>query len=351
MLCFFTSVEYLQELHKAVTDLLNGIVDPLLDLARFQNRDELFIDPVWGTRNTSQNWADNAWPILKDLQISLATDIAARSSSIFRRTAVNDSLRGVDQFSMDWTTPEEEELFLLAIETIGRAASEYDDCVSEENDNRWNDYYFAYSFPTFAARHDRIPRFRIRPDISADTGMVPPVTGVYIDALDPHAALQFAWTENGGRKLRKANTFNEVGLDALKVVGRDALWFDEEKMFAFATSKKYESRFLKELIIDEDPEPELAPSEVGKVSFTQHPSKWYLVEKIEGYDPLNPTETPVPAAAETHRIVGGERCVVEGYYFTPAVSGSRKYFSAGETTPNFDAKYGQTFWQWDANQE
>ena len=39
------------------------------------------------------------------------------------------------------------------------------------------------------------------------------------------------------------------------------------------------------------------------------------------------------------------------YYFTPAVAGSRGYFTAGEATPNFDAEYGQSIWQWDRDQK
>jgi hypothetical protein len=110
--------------------------------------------------------------------------------------------------------------------------------------------------------------------------MVPPVTGVYVALDDPNATLQFAHTESGGRTLRPANTFNEIGLEALDFVGRDGLWLDHQKMFAFATSKKYAAQFHDELTINETLEPTLARSTVVRAALKTVAVKWYLVEPV-----------------------------------------------------------------------
>lgn len=69
MLYKFASVEHIKGLHRLVTQLIDGEIDPLLVLTKEQNRDIFFVDERWGARNTSANWSTNAWPFLKDLQV------------------------------------------------------------------------------------------------------------------------------------------------------------------------------------------------------------------------------------------------------------------------------------------
>ncbi|MES2320292.1 MAG: hypothetical protein V4631_22670 [Pseudomonadota bacterium] len=352
MLLHFTSLDYLKGLQKLVSDLINGIVDPLIDLAETQDRDSVLINPKWGNRNTSKNWGNNAWPILKNLQVSLGKDIAFRAMGKFERTAVNECLRGIDQFSLEWTSPEEEHFFKLALETISIQAGNLDDTLSASNDNRWTDYDFAYCYPAFAAQHSKIPKFRVRMDVVGESGSIPPQTGIYISKDDPNAAVQFVWTGANGTTLRNANTFNDIGLAALNYVGREELWFNFNKMFDFATAKQYEALFHDSLLIDRQPRPDLAPSAIAEVAFAERPGKWFLLEVIEGeFEEI--ASMPISRADEEirHRVFGGEKCGVDGYYFAPSMMNSRRHFAHGEVTPQFDAKYGQTIWQWDANQE
>src|SRR4051812_26802403 len=84
MLHYFVSQEYLMQLHNLLSKLLDGNIDPLLAIAKAQGRDALLTNPVWGDRSTSANWANHAWPMLKDLQASLAKKIALRASEIFK---------------------------------------------------------------------------------------------------------------------------------------------------------------------------------------------------------------------------------------------------------------------------
>jgi hypothetical protein len=47
------------------------------------------------------------------------------------------------------------------------------------------------------------------------------------------------------------------------------------------------------------------------------------------------------------RVLGGQICPREGYWFSPANDNSLKLFKADETMPEFDSEYGATIWQWD----
>jgi hypothetical protein len=350
MLSYFSSVDYLMELHKMVSCLINGTVEPVLDQARLQKRDAVLVDPRWGSRSTSQNWSNYGWPYLKELQLSLAEDIAARASGMYSRTSVSEHLRGVEQFSLDWMTPGEECLFTEATQRISEWAAPIDLTMSDARSSGWNDYDFAYSYPQFATRFTEIPRYRIRTDVIHSSGAIPGKTGIYISKDDPNATLQFAWTGAEGRKLRDAATFNEVGLAALAAVGRDDLWFNSGKMFDFTTSPQFERMFHDDVIWNDGPHPNLAPSAVARKAFTTKASTWYLVEPIEGeFDRLDDLGS-VEQTKQGPRIVGGEMCAEAGFYFSPSRTDSRRYLSKGEYAPIFDSQYGTTLWQWDPNQ-
>ena len=56
MLYHYSSLDYLKGLHALVTNLIQGVAEPALDLARKQGRDAVLVDDRWGTRNTSANW-------------------------------------------------------------------------------------------------------------------------------------------------------------------------------------------------------------------------------------------------------------------------------------------------------
>jgi hypothetical protein len=352
MLHYFTSVEYIEQLHFLVTQLINGTVDPLLELAETQGRDSVLISRVWGKRNTSENWGNNAWPILKDLQAALAKDVVLRKNGRFEQTATNECLRGIEQYSMDWTSPSEERAFDEAIRIISQEAGKLDDTLSASDDNRWTDYDFAYWLPSFAAQRRKIQKFRVRTDIVCETGELAPITGIYISKDDPNATVQFVWVGANGPSLRCANTFNEVGLSALNFAGRDDLWFDFTKMFDFATLKQNISFMRPYLFIDDEPAPELAPSAVARFAFAQKNQRWCLLEPIAGeFDEITAAPISKADAHIKHRIPGGGKCQVAGFYFAPSIAHSRRRFESGDITPNFDSKYGQTIWQWDAHQD
>lgn len=352
MLYHFTSIAYLKGLHQMVRDLISGIVDPLLEAARAQGRDEVMVSEVWGDRNTSRNWENNAWPFLIDLQISLARDISLRTSGKFRRTSVNESLRGVAEYSTDWTTPDEERILQFALATISEYASEYDTSVNVY-ENRWNDFRFAYVYPAFARLKLRTPKFEVRTEFTANTGELAKRTGVYVALDDPHASLQFVWSGQEGIKLRSANTFNEIGLAALSCVGRKSLWFDEDKMFAFATAEPNNRQFHDLVYSYGEPNPRLAPSAVALSAFISKPCRWALVDivpdEFEEIDLM--AEYEAEQSGKMSRVEAGDCFAVEGYYITPSAPGTRRYFSSGDLAPVLNSAYGKTIWQLDLKQD
>ena len=55
-------------------------------------------------------------------------------------------------------------------------------------------------------------------------------------------------------------------------------------------------------------------------------------------------------SAERLRCEAGRPCPREGWWSTPAKTDSRQHFKQGDLMPDMKSDYGQTIWQWDANQ-
>ena len=351
MLYHYASLDYLKGLHYLVGQLLDGVVDPLLNLAKQQRRDSALFNSRWGSRDTSGNWSNNAWPILKDLQKSLSKNIAIRSFDRYGITGVSECLRGVDQFSMQWATELEEQQYQEFTQLISGYARRIDDTLEDRDNSRWDDYGFAYDFGSFIAECPRIPEFRIREDIVGETGKVPPRTGVYVSQDDSNAALQFAWAGSSGCRLRNSTTFNKVGLAALAMAGRRDLWLDQDKMFRFATTSLYASLFHTDLVFGNEVFKDLAPSAVARKAFIDRPCKWQFVEIIsDDFEDSAIIWNGGSAVASSVRLTGGDVCSIAGFYFSPSSLTSHRYFEKGDIMPKFDSGYGMTIWQWDTNQ-
>ena len=351
MLYQFASTEYLKNLHTVVTALIDGLVDPLLELAKLQGRDSVVANSRWGDRDTSENWANNAWPHLKDLQQYMARDIARRAFGEYRETAVDECLRAAEHFSMLWATDEEEERYRAAVTLINHHAGRIDSTLATRF-NEWNDFGFMVEYPAFRREHSLIPVVRIRPDISGATGQVAPQTGVYVCIDDPHATLQFAWAGPHGCRLRKLNTFNSLGLAALAYVGRAGLWTNDQKMYEFVKQPSLIGQFQDDISICGTEYPDLAASAVARSAFEEGPpSTWHFVEIVPNEIHSSQIDwNEGSASIVPQRVSGGDVCAVSGYYFSPARIDSRRYFSAGEKMPEFTSDYGATIWQWDSNQ-
>jgi hypothetical protein len=352
LLYYFASLEYLKGLQQRLHALLASI-DPTLDLAKLQNRDELLTDPRWGTRNTADNWGNNGWPFLADFELSVATLIAKRAFESYGRTGVNQCERGLAELSLDWMTPDEEEDFQTRLEQISLYAGNIDDTVYQhDSSGRWDDFTLTVTLQEMPDVLHSSPALRLRPDVIGQTGQTPVRTGVYLPLDDPYGSPQFCWTGPPAGKLLECNTFNDLGLAALAALGRRALWLDEQGTQAFARAHAKDPRLTQDNFFDYSlAKPHLTPSLVGRHAFTTRPCSWIYVEQLHGepMDWQDSGETATPAGGP--RAEAGAPCPQAGYYFTPAKLDSRRHFAADETMPQVGGQYGHTIWQWDSDQE
>lgn len=351
MLYHYASLDQLKRVYAVVTHMIEGVVNPLLDTAAVQQRDSLLRNSRWGDRNTSENWSNYGWPFLKDMQASLAKNIARRAFDIYDITHVGEYLRGAEQYSMQWATEAEEEQYRQAAELINSIATPIDKTLYPRAKPQWNDFAFYVRFNAFKTDCPSIPKFRVRTDLLGVTGQIPPRTGVYISADDPNATLQFASTGNDGIKLRDASTFSEIGLEALAAVGRNDFWFNEQKMLDYVLNSKHYALFRGTVEENGKTFAVHAPLAVAKHASVTRPSTWYFVEIVE--EDFEATDFPLEASAKNAlqiRLRGGETCRQAGYYFSPAHVNSRRHFQSEQQMPVFDAQYGDTIWQWDQNQ-
>jgi hypothetical protein len=352
VLYHFASLDYLKGLHRMVSSLIDGVVDPLLALAKEQGRDTLLKDPRWGLRNTNENWSNNAWPFLKDLQRSLAKDIADRAFETYRITDTNNCFRGIEEYSMAWATADEELKFTDLVRIISDYALYIDQTLDDYHTSLWSDYGFANIYKEFSSKHPQIPKFIVRTDVSAESGKPLSRTGVYVAQDDPLASLQFGWTGNGGGRLRPAKTFSAIGLDALQKIGRDDLWLDDEKMFRFAMESPHRAAFEPTIYMLGKEHRNYAAGAVADEAFVDRPCMWYFVEIVNGeFQNFEGSTDEAATISASVRILGGDVCTGEGFYFTPARLNSRRRFAAGEIMPDYESNYGKTIWQLDNNQE
>lgn len=352
LLYHFASLEYLKGLQQRLHVLMASI-NPTLDLAKLQNRDALLTDQRWGTRNTSENWANNGWSFLADFELSVTTAIAKRAFEVYSITAANQCGRGLDELSLGWMTPDEQDEFEARFEQISLYAGYIDDTMDQSRTSgRWDDFNMTLARQEFPDVLSRAPALRLRTDITGQTGMVPVRTGVYLPVDDPHGTPQFCWTGNPAGGLLECNTFNSLGLEALAAVGRQNLWIDDDSMHAFVQDH------LRDPLLTRDTDfarstakPKLAPGLVACNAFTSRSCSWIYVEQIHGELESWAADDIGRGIESGPRVEAGEMCVQPGYYFTPANAGSRRYFSTGEAMPRTDGDYGVTIWQWDMNQD
>lgn len=275
-----------------VTNFMNGVVDPMIAESISQNRDSALIDSRWGTRNTTSNWAGGAWPFLEKYRTSLANDLASRALERYGITDTNYCFRGVSEYSMQWTSAEEELNFNTWVRIISDYAIGIDNTLDDYHHSRWDDHSFAHQYRPFLERNPSIPKFSVRTDVIGESGKTPSRTGVYVAQDDENASLQFAWIGNGGGKLRPASTFSHIGLKALHHVGRVDLWLDDQKMFEFAMQSPHAAQFKPTIYMLGKERRALASGAVADEAFVNIPAKWYFVEMAnDAFETIDITQT------------------------------------------------------------
>ena len=247
LLYYFASTEYLTGLQRRIADL-GTYIDSLIIKAHEQRRDHFLHDKKWGRRNTSENWSNHAEPFLADFHRRTVEEIADRSNDVFWPTGSNDCQRGMSEYSLQWATPDEEKAIDSKLGEIASYGSYIDMTMDRHSRaSRWNDFGFALAWEEHSTRFPRLPKLLVRTDVNGVNDKRPLRTGVYLPYDDRHGSPQFAWSGNHEGALLECSTFNQIGMDALTAVGRRHLWFDKQKMYAFAMSSQHRALFTESL--------------------------------------------------------------------------------------------------------
>jgi hypothetical protein len=349
LLYHFASMDYLKGLKKLLDDFVKG-VDITLERAKDEGRDRYLVSERWGTRNTSANFSTYGFSGLQDFQKSVNRQIAEIAFEYYHGTGYNQCNRLLQELSLNWTTEEEEAQFKAGMEKLGVYAA----CIDDVMDHRWNESFINVYWQDYKHLFPRLPKFKVRTDVEGQSGRLPVRTGVYVPQDDPYGTLQFAWPGNSDGRLADCQTFNELGLQAVRAVGRDALWTADPRLLPLVKQPAHLAGF-KEINWSNNPDhlndANSAWLYISSQGFTTRPCKWYYVERVEGeFDDEEETEERIPPT-QRQRCEAGLPCPREGYWFTPAQAGSRRLFKTGEVMPEVGGDYGATIWQWDQNQD
>ncbi|HSD40071.1 MAG TPA: hypothetical protein VLC92_21405 [Rhodocyclaceae bacterium] len=353
LLYHFASLDYLKGLKKLVDDFVSG-VDITLDLAQQQGRDELIVNSQWGVRDTSVNFSTYGFPALQDFEKSLVKDIALRAKESYEFSGYIQCARLIGELGMGWATPGEEARFEAGMEVIGRYAAHLDNTMRR----LWSDGIVFNVWGSYRAQFPRLPKFRVRTDVVGESERLPGRTGVYVPQDDPYGTLQFAWTGNKDGRLFECRAFNDLGLEAVNLLGREGLWGgDDLRLLALVKQPKYRDAFLAEKprMIDEKrylADPVGVNGFISSEGISDRSCKWYFVELIDGeFD--DETQDDLANQELNHgrlRCPAGQPCPQTGYWLTPAKSDLRRHFKQGEAMPDLGSDYGVTIWQWDEQQ-
>jgi len=349
LLYYFASLSYLQGLKDRVI-ALRVFSEGLLDTNQSKGRDRILKNKRWGSRNTGENWENNAWPFLGDLQRSIAQSIADHRSNIYRVTGAYQCARGMAEFSMQWTDPEEQDQFDRMFKELYDYAQNIDDTMDRAvPSTRWSDFDLTLAWQSYQVNFPVLPKFEVMPEIVCESNEVPPKTGVYVSIDDPYASLQFAWNGDARGKVLAGTTLNNLGRAALTSVGRARLWTDGEAMLRFVLDNLSSPDLRQDSFFEESQTPELAPSLVARNAFKPNPSRWCFVELIKDEFEEITAEAHVEPT-EFLRFDAGAYCSQAGFYFSPAAGNSRRCYRIGEQFDNLHSDYGKTIWQWDIDQ-
>ncbi|MDH5823496.1 hypothetical protein QFW77_10915 [Luteimonas sp. RD2P54] len=351
LLYHYASLEYLKGLLSLIDEWI-AFTDRLLD--ERSGLDATGLAHVnWKPTSTAAHFSTYAYAAMVDFRESVVRQIAKRSFERYSGAAEGQCERMLREYagypdSMLWMTHEQQAEFKERAEETFKYAGEITSFM--QRPCNVDDGGFWERWMSKRALFPRLPRFRVRTDVEAETDKPPPRTGVYVPQEDPYAALQFAWTGGYG-ELGPACTFNEIGRDALAAVGREGLWGDEAGLFRFANQQEYKGIITS--LGDPVEEAWEAPGAVAAASFEEKPCKWYFVEMInDEYEDHDGTYAGTGEVAEPKsRVPAGEPVPQSGFWHTPARAGSRRYFKQGDTFPKIEGSdYGATFWMWSSDQ-
>jgi hypothetical protein len=317
MLYHYTSLEYLEDISGMISRLISGLLTPDQEKSR---------------------------EMLEEMHALLKVDIKQRSAGRYVWGSLDHFFNQVahaDIYEDSHRRSDEYQIYSGLIS--GYIAPTDSLLIGHRRQRPVGDHWFASHYADFLSDCARIPKFRVRLDIFAETGQRPPRPGVYVCLDDPNAAPQFAWPDHDRGELTECCTFSDIALNALVMIGRDALWFDQNKMNEFVGAP------ARKAIFDNltTGSPSLAASALARVGNVRRPATWHFVE-IEEPDFED-------SALEWHRnpisrpdqgiLAAGDICKVEGSYYAITRPGSDQYLHAGDVAPHIERQPNRTIWQ------
>jgi hypothetical protein len=258
-------------------------------------------DIVWGER-ILPNFRHSLQGLYEGFILLSHGDISALG---YAHGPVNDSIGQRRDYSPDWMSKEEQEVYdnllMKATTMAGNITATEGAYWRPSNLSNYSNEFEPFDPPV------RWPAYRVNQKISVRTGTKTPQSGIYVPNLENSCA-QFL------------STHYKEAPKAYVIIGvRDLV--DPR------TGEKYG----KEPILE------------------RKDCTWYQVERASDSD-----DAQQSAALETTpalRVAAGQSCPETGFYFTPARANSRSLFQQGDVMPDLNADYGTTIWQWDIKQE
>ncbi|WP_411849498.1 hypothetical protein ACLB90_10785 [Stenotrophomonas sp. LGBM10] len=348
LLYHFASAGYLKGLLPKIDALIN-FTDEIVD-----QRSPLDAAGValagWSAVSTATHFSTFAYPALVEFRESAIHALAARAFQCYFAVGDNQCARMLDEYAhqMIWATTEQESEFRARSEAAFRYAENISDIIRRPFS--YTDFTFWITWEQEKLAFPSIPSFRVHTDIQARSGQMPPRTGVYMPADDPFGALQFAWTGGHG-ELGDARTLNSFGRHVLDRVGREGLWSNAALLHQIINERKHKN-LVSEM---ERSSVSLGPSAVARHSFEARPCGWYFVEMLddehEQIDGTYAGTSSVPTSTRPHRVEAGQQVPQNGWWYTPAQMGSRRYFKKGDRFPELKGSdYGNVLWIWSPDQ-
>jgi len=348
ILYYYASLDYLEGLIPLVDETINAF-HRVAQTAQAQGRDALFASKRWGVRGTSANADTHGTPFLSEFRQGILKQIADRAFEIYdRTTGAQYAAGGLREVDTGWMSDAEYERYEKAWNTAYAYANKIDRTMSRQT--AWEDDGFVREWLNHHERFEPLPNFRVRTDVQAETGKKPPRTGVYVPQDDPHGALQFAWAGGDYGALGECSTFNDIGLDALRLVGRAGLWLNDpvndQKMFDFVKRGPHTKVFRADPNFDDrNPSVDNAWAWAASESYTTRSCKWYFVEMMHGeIDDAPEADPELESGVQRLRCEAGQPCPRDGEWETPARADSRRRFNQGDVMPRLATDYGVTIW-------
>jgi hypothetical protein len=283
LLYHYASPHYLEPLLPRIDQLMVAI-----DRAQQAGAGRVAPSTARTPRQTAAEWRQQGRQALLEFRGHVARQMSLRAIDVYGASGIDECWHGLGQHWLGWTAPDDEARFKAMFDELSRYCLPMD--LTLDRHTAWNDADLALAWRKASRYLKRIPSFELHSEWSADSGQRPPRTGVYAAKDDPHAALQFAWAGDDHGHLLDSSTFNAIGLEALQVIGRDALWLDDDKMCAFIAQSRHQAALKDDSFFDFPVGARFAGGLVARNAFVTRPCRWQYVALIDDqYEVLDPT--------------------------------------------------------------